>query len=523
MPWYSPPNRREISLILFSVSTFILFYNLESSFSHFGNDPEVVAATSRSGRRNSKLGAARELPTSWRDDWDMEIYGDWAWEEQQVAKNAQKREEKARNMYSSMKAPAPVSQDPRMFGTIGVNDGFVNWEDEIPMTSVIQHVPGYTILDNVFMINGTVFLVTDDPSFPSLGSVASSGENSHELPRPSDWQILSSSQARHTLGDHGGLIHGVSWLSTDASPSNYTLFSLWRTYSSLNTSLSVSDGLTLPPPRRIFYPNVPTFMGERPDLNGPIILRQRSPSGFHPFLAKAAFPTVGLMYKEDWEDFALMEVPFILRRVVVADQGAARRSRGDVPPFALPLVELGASKEWWEPIRRNVASFLGVVDQEPKKSWRSKTKTVITYLSRQDAPSGPKLKSADHEALVKALNNLGSGYIVNIIPSESPWTRRMTAVAQSTILIGLYGDHLADSVYMAPSAHSTLMEIFPPGTFTHDAEISVKSLGINYFAWWKAQQHASNSLPPVIPPTESQHSDIPIDASALVKAIRRIS
>lgn len=60
-------------------------------------------------------------------------------------------------------------------------------------------------MDNVFMLNGTLFIVTDDVSFPQLGSIASSGEDSHAVPRPSDWQILTSSQARETLGSFGGL------------------------------------------------------------------------------------------------------------------------------------------------------------------------------------------------------------------------------------------------------------------------------------------------------------------------------
>ena len=244
----------------------------------------------------------------------------------------------------------------------------------------------------------------------------------------------------------------MSWLVTDASPSlflslaiqwfahnpptgNYTLFSLWRTYSALDTSLS-PDALTLPPPRRIFYPHVPTFMGRKPDPNGPIVTRQRSPSGFHPLLAKAAFPTLGLMYQEDWADYALIHVPFLMKRVVVADQGAARRARTDVPAFAVPLVELGAGKEWWEPIRRDVARLLDVAEQAPKKAWLTKTEMVVTYLSRQNATRGPRLRDADHEGLVKALGELGNGYTVQVVSSETPWVERMTAIAQSTVRCG---------------------------------------------------------------------------------------
>ena len=213
---------------------------------------------------------------------------------------------------------------------------------------------------------------------------------------------------------------------------NYTLFSLWRTYSALDTSPS-PDALTLPPPRRVFYPNVRALLGEQPENGKPIVPRQRGPSGFHPMLTKVAFPTLGLMYAEDWADYALLHVPFLLKRVVVADQGAARRARADVPSFAVPLVELKASNVWWEPIRRSVARFVGVAELAPKKTWVSKPKTVVTYLSRQEAVGGPKLRTADHEALVQALGGLGSGYEVHIVSSEASWKARMHAIAQSTV------------------------------------------------------------------------------------------
>lgn len=322
-------------------------------------------------------------------------------------------------------------------------------------------------MDNVFMLNGTLFVVTDDPSFPPLDSIASNPQ-----PSKSEWQILSSAQARETLGSFGGLcvvlIHPCEHVLIPPSSTqhsrrklarhgriaqfvlvplharpcscshtgNYTLFSLWRTYSTLDTSLS-PDTLTLPPPRRVIYPYVPTFMGEQPDLNGPIVLRERSPSGFHPFLVKAAFPTLGLLYREDWADYALLHVPFLMQRVVVADKGAARRARTDVPPFAVPLVALEAASEWWEPVRRHVARFVGVAEQAPKQGWLGNSEAVVTYLSRQEAVRGPRLREADHEALVKALGTLEKGYRVHAVSAEASWMERMTAIAQSTVRGGL--------------------------------------------------------------------------------------
>lgn len=52
------------------------------------------------------------------------------------------------------------------------------------------------------------------------------------------------------------------------------------------------------------------------------------------------------------------------------------------------------------------------------------------------------------------------------------------------IILGVYGDSLADSVFMRPSERSALMEFFPADVFTRDAETAVRSLGIHYIAWW---------------------------------------
>ena len=83
------------------------------------------------------------------------------------------------------------------------------------------------------------------------------------------------------------------------------------------------------------------------------------------------------------------------------------------------------------------------------------------------------------------------------------------------------------------------MEIFAPGTFSREAEVSMKSLNINYFAWWNdryatvlfsytathtlaCRSYGSKSLPPVVPPSESGSSEIPLGVNALLKAIHKI-
>lgn len=61
------------------------------------------------------------------------------------------------------------------------------------------------MLENVFILNGTFFLVTDDvDSLPRLSTIASSAINPTHPPRRQDWQILSVAEAVKTLGKFGG-------------------------------------------------------------------------------------------------------------------------------------------------------------------------------------------------------------------------------------------------------------------------------------------------------------------------------
>lgn len=500
-------SRREITLVLCSVMIFLVFYNFDTTLNLFAN-PNLPGISSN--------------PTA-DGGLDMDIYGDWVSDERRISSVHKQQEEKEDSSQGNIWLKSdrvPEAQRQVIFGDIGVNDGFMHWGKDIPETRIVKHVAGFSIMDNVIMCNGTIFIVTDSPSsFPSLGSIASSADNSREAPLLREWEMLSIEQARDILGSYGGLIQGASWLSYDAIPSNYTLLSLWKTHSSLNTSTPPDS---FQPPRRLFFPNIPTYKGIQPDLNGPIIRRQRSDSGFHPYLPKAAFPSLGLMYKEDWEDYALMEVPFVFERLVIADFGAAARSANDMPPFTLPLVGLNASKEWWEPIRQNLAKFLRV-DHHAQNLNSGQEKTVVTYISRQDATSGSRLRSGDHNALVNALETLheSNDFEVNIVSSEGPWVERLSAVAQSNIILGVHGDSLADSVFLRPSGHSALMEFFPSDVFTRDAETAVRSLGIHYIAWWNDRRFENDSLPPVASGSDLTQ-EVQIDPAAVVHAILEV-
>ncbi|KAH9173247.1 hypothetical protein EDB89DRAFT_2228950 [Lactarius sanguifluus] len=51
--------------------------------------------------------------------------------------------------------------------------------------------------------------------------------------------------------------------------------------------------------------------------------------------------------------------------------------------------------------------------------------------------------------------------MVHVVDEKASWTERMRAVAQSTIVLSVFGDHVADVVFMKRGPQSALMEFFP--------------------------------------------------------------
>jgi len=372
---------------------------------------------------------------------------------------------------------------------------------------------GYTILDSPILFNGSVYIVEDIPlSTPPIGSIASRKIGSSEA----DWKVISGAAAKNLLGSYGGKISGVTFLSNDASPHNSTLLSLWRTYSSLDLSIDATGRTILPPPRRLIFARMPVFSDGRIPPVDPEIIRIRSQMGFHPFAAKAAFPTLGLMFEHDWADYHSMQVPFVFERVVIADRAAAQSAADPNPVFAPPFLGLSASQHWWEPVRRSLAASLGVFDDLTKRK-----KPVVTYVQNQGQAHRPQLRDIDHRALVDALKEMGNdyGYEVHVVSdSGMRWEERMSAIVKSTIMLGVHGYSLLDSIYMQPYGRTTLMEFFPPGTFTRDRELPVRTLGMRYIAWWNDQKYRDDTLPEVVEPRNEQ--EVLIDAQAVVRAIR---
>ncbi|KAI0760387.1 hypothetical protein C8Q74DRAFT_223807 [Fomes fomentarius] len=481
--WTAPPTRREVTLLLFSFTIFVLSYNLETSLSLVGVHPQKLKSTYLSsiglGARDPGFDADGRRPKEWRDELEDIIVGDWEWHEGEVSglsrghatSSGSGSTAAVYNFGLSRKHHRAADEGDKgvsLSTGVTVEDQFIKWGKEVPQTQVVAHTPGFTILDNVITVNGTLFVVANDwTKVPKLGDIASSSLDPMRPPRVQDWHILTAKDASEWFGPYAAKIHGTSWMALDSAEHQdpYLFLSLFRTHSSLmasgpSSSFTAPSGLhiispsspavpasAVPAPLRLIFPHVPTFStphvppNSNEDVKAHPPPRERAYLGIHPLLPKAVLPTVGMWFAEDWDDLADMHLPFLLERVVIADRGAAERGRENwrssqssdnnkrapsekgEPVWAAPFVGLNAPDSWWGPVRSALMRYLHVSDGLPGSGsaageghglgslWGKRKETpkpVVSYISMQEQPmrAGPRLSGDDHENLVNGLRKL---------------------------------------------------------------------------------------------------------------------
>jgi len=251
-----------------------------------------------------------------------------------------------------------------------------------------------------------------------------------------------------------------------------------------------------------------------------LIPRTRSQLGLPHTLMKSLLPSTGIVYYHDWLDLHESEIPYVLERVVIADREAATKATsGDGFPYWLAsFKDFTTTKNWWEPVRSGLSRVMRVAEDS--------NEVLVTYISRQDVESGPTLKSEDHDVLVEELGKLArdTKCTIRVVPHSAPWQDKVPTMLRSTVVLGVYGEHLFDSIYMKRSSRSTVMEFWPAGTFTRDVELPATSTGLNYVAWWSDKKHSDSSLPPIIHPANAStfRQSVLIDGRAIVQSIREV-
>ncbi|KAG8221356.1 hypothetical protein J3R82DRAFT_1528 [Butyriboletus roseoflavus] len=364
----------------------------------------------------------------------------------------------------------------------------VTWPSlEVPSTTVVSHVPGWTIFDNLFLLNGTVFVVTDDPeSVPDPKTITSKGINilngpeavASRLPTDREFRIITTYEAQELFGTSADLIDGTTWVVNDP-PKFIThyyhwaaelFFGFWRTYSSLDLSISADGSSFLPAVRRIW------FVHSEAD-------RWRDYALMNQWVLRSVFPSLTAEYAADWQDRAEMGRPMILDRVVFSDRSAAMHGetqresgRTAAEAFALP-----GSVHWWATIRGAVTKFSRL-----DEGFDEGSKPVITYVSRQEW-GRRQLILEDHEKLVQELYKLRDqhGVEVNVVSMDKlSHAEQFRLAGRTTIMMGVHGNGLTSLVWMKPSPKATVIEFFYPKGFARDYEYTTRLLGMVHYGVW---------------------------------------
>ncbi|KAK0201630.1 hypothetical protein DFS33DRAFT_1348883 [Desarmillaria ectypa] len=361
----------------------------------------------------------------------------------------------------------------------------------VPQTQLISHVPGWTIFDKLYLYNGTIYVVCDDPQnipdvsrFYSKGLRILNGKEAEDsrLPTKEDIQIISSKEANALFGVAAQVIDGVTHYCSITHYYHWSAelgLGLWRAYSSLDHYITHDGNTTLPPPRRIMFNRIDAT-------------RWRDYAAMNQWFIRSAWPSLTMEFMDDWKDRISMGVPFVFERVLVADRSAAmmghnyaRFQRTAAVAFPLP-----GSAYWWMPIRDNVVKYTGL---EPAVGSGTTSTPVITYISRQEW-GRRMLIPEDHDRLVRELYKLRDeyGYEVNVVSMDKLSRKeQIRLAARTTIMMGVHGNGLTSLLWMNPSPRSTVIEFFFPGGFAHDYEFTTRALGMIHYGFWGSQYVAS--------------------------------
>ncbi|EDR00740.1 uncharacterized protein LACBIDRAFT_333819 [Laccaria bicolor S238N-H82] len=407
--------------------------------------------------------------------------------------------------------------------------------DALLPTTVLAHAPGWTLFQNLYMSNGTLFLIIHNSSytpstsdtygttkvdglFPEIRMMTSTGLMALNTPdniaqrEPTEWEMrfLSVLEAAGMWGKEGEEKR------------------VWTV-----------DGNT------------------------------RDDPGFNSYFLQAAFPSLTVEHQEDWDDrvtSASIESPFTSKArawhfplALLADRSAAhrgvmcgsrtQRTAAEAWDYmrvrgTLRGIQVGG---WWNPVREAIWRFAGVKlgnlsvvlplnegnGMEVVKGSQMGDHARFVGAEAENEKMLPmpeksahkrRLLKEDHEALVKELKALvarknaereagggekelvkGGGVDRKWAPLASASTssqqqpewklqvleaehmtkdEQVRAASRTTILLGVHGNGLTHLVFMPPTRISAVIEIFCPPGFAHDYQWTTRALGMTYFGVW---------------------------------------
>ncbi|KAG6910712.1 hypothetical protein DXG01_008242 [Tephrocybe rancida] len=406
-----------------------------------------------------------------------------------------------------------------------------------PFTAIPEgaHSPGFTLLDNLYLWNGTFYVITSDVSkFPPVADMISVprelAENVDLSPTAQEMQFLSASDVESTLGKHAIRVEGLSvvvydppqfltvrtsYSSDDNTPVIPHLYHWWGeiilgawrilSYEGAKTK----EVLT---PRRFLLPfSVKGAFRDNAGVNGPLM--------------RAAWPSAQIEESDYWGDMIALNATVLFERVMLISRPAAHRHPWGNRWFKMiaGTMNVTVPDSFWSPIRDTlVTNLLGYLPtpaptREPKMVHgvpEPLPKPLVTYVSRQGANTR-RLLAKDHETLLSAFSDLEAQGVCEFREArmeELSLREQVELAARST-----------HELWMPPSHRSAVFEIFSPEAFLFDYELLARNIGHRHTAVWNDRliTYPKGTYHDGIKYGEHFHgTSIPVDAAILMKAVK---
>ncbi|KAH9176161.1 hypothetical protein EDB89DRAFT_2129343 [Lactarius sanguifluus] len=114
-----------------------------------------------------------------------------------------------------------------------------------------------------------------------------------------------------------------------------------------------------------------------------------------------------------------------------SQQWNAQHTGNGLTTTTLMFAALEATEDWFDRVRHTLARYFGAPDEDTAMGT-----CTVTYLAWLEGLEGEWLHAADHAALLDTLAD-----------EKASWMECMRTVAQSTIVLSVFGDHVADVVH----------------------------------------------------------------------------
>ncbi|KIK62619.1 hypothetical protein GYMLUDRAFT_164784 [Collybiopsis luxurians FD-317 M1] len=343
------------------------------------------------------------------------------------------------------------------------------------------HSHGFTIFDNLYLRNGTFYVVTTDrESFPTLDALIAApfdlGSGFDTKANSSHLQFIDPPTAMEKLGT--SLVRLDDFTVVLYDPKQFMthyyhwwgeiILGFWRVYSMLGQHVDGSF-TSLPFPNRFLLPFVaPGTWRDRAGVNGPLM--------------RAANPAISIESSGLWNDMIALDETIVFTRVGLISRETAHRHPFGHRWFKMmaSTMSLSVPVGFWEPLRKAVVTRYGLSDK-PKDS----SKPVVTYISRQS--TGRRLTNEAHEGLIKSLKELKEEGLCDVhIPVMEHLNLRdqIELASTTTIMVGVHGNGLTHQLWMPPSSRATVIEIMFPEGYVFDYEMLARNMGHKHYAVW---------------------------------------